>query len=48
MRAPEERFDLVCEFLNLVFNEDLHAKRVPRLWPQGTLGVMSGAACSVS
>ncbi len=28
MRAPKERFDFVHEFLNRVFIDDLHAKRV--------------------
>ena len=43
MRAPKERFDFVHAFLNRVFIEDLHAKRVLSL-ANGTLGVMSGAA----
>ena len=47
MRAPKERFDFVHEFLNRVFIEDLHAKRVLSL-ANGTLGVMSGAALAVS
>jgi hypothetical protein len=47
MRAPKERFDFVHEFLNRVFNDDLHAKRVLSL-ANGTLGVMSGAALAVS
>ena len=47
MRAPKERFDFVHAFLNRVFIEDLHAKRVLSL-ANGTLGVMSGAALAVS
>jgi hypothetical protein len=47
MRAPKERFDFVHEFLNRVFIDDLHAKRVLSL-ANGTLGVMSGAALAVS
>ena len=47
MRAPKERFDFVHEFLNRVFNDDLHAKRVLSL-ANGTPGVMSGAALAVS
>ncbi len=47
MRAPKERFDFVHEFLNRVFIEDLHAKRVLSL-ANGTLGVMTGAALAVS
>ncbi len=42
MRAPKERFDFVHEFLNRVFIDDLHAKRVLSL-ANGTLGVMTGA-----
>jgi hypothetical protein len=47
MRAPKERFDFVHEFLNRVFVDDLHAKRVLSL-ANGTLGVMAGAALAVS
>ena len=47
MRAPKERFDFVHEFLNRIFIEDLHAKRVLSL-ANGTLGVMSGACLAVS
>ena len=47
MRAPKERFDFVHEFLNRVFIDDLHAKRVLSL-ANGTLGVMTGAALAVS
>ncbi len=47
MRAPKERFDFVHEFLNRVFIDDLHAKRVLSL-ANGTLGVMSGACLAVS
>ncbi|HUV97047.1 MAG TPA: hypothetical protein VMV98_06215 [Acidobacteriaceae bacterium] len=47
MRAPKERFDFVYEYLNRVFGEDLHAKRILSL-ANGTLGVMAGAALAVS
>jgi len=47
MRAPKERFDFVHEFLNRVFIDDLHAKRVLSL-ANGALGVMTGAALAVS
>lgn len=47
MRAPKERFDFVHEYLNRVFGEDLHAKRILSL-ANGTLGVMAGAALGVS
>src|SRR5271169_2353189 len=47
MRAPKERFDFVHQFLNRIFIDDLHAKRVLSL-ANGTLGVMSGAALAVS
>src|SRR5579862_2269655 len=47
MRAPKERFDSVHEFLNRVFTDDLHAKRVLSL-ANGALGVMTGAALAVS
>ena len=47
MRAPKERFDFVHEFLNRVFIEDLHAKRVLSL-ANGALGVMSGACLAVA
>ena len=47
MRAPEERFDFVREFLNRVFIDDLHAKRILSL-ANATLGVMTGAALAVS
>src|SRR5271167_3879394 len=47
MRAPKERFDFIHEFLNRVFVDDLHAKRVLSL-ANGTLGVMTGAALAVS
>ena len=47
MRASKERFDFVHEFLNRVFSDDLHAKRVLSL-ANGTLGVMTGAALAVS
>ena len=47
MRAPKERFDFVHQFLNRVFIDDLHAKRVLSL-ANATLGVMTGAALAVS
>ena len=47
MRAPKQRIDFVNEFLNRVFVDDLHAKRILSL-ANGTLGVMSGAALAVS
>jgi hypothetical protein len=46
MRAPNEQFDFVKEFLIRIFGEDLHAKRVLSL-ANGTLGVMTGAALAV-
>jgi hypothetical protein len=47
MRAPKQQFDFVHEYLNRVFEDDLHAKRVLSL-ANGTLGVMAGAALAVS
>jgi hypothetical protein len=47
MRAPKERFEFVHEFLNRVFAEDLHAKRVLSL-ANGALGVMTAATLAVS
>src|SRR5271156_1480142 len=47
MRAPKERFDFICEFLNRGFIDDLHAKRVLSL-ANGALGVMTGACLAVS
>jgi hypothetical protein len=47
MRAPKERLDFVHEFLNRVFIDVLHAKRVLSL-TNGTLGIMSGAALAAS
>ena len=47
MRASKERSDFVHEFLNRVFIDDLHAKRVLSL-ANATLGVMTGAALAVS
>ena len=47
MRASAERIDFVHEFLNRVFAEDLHAKRVQSL-ANGALGVMTSAALAVS
>jgi hypothetical protein len=47
MRVPRERFDFVHEFLNRVFIDDLHAKRILSL-ANGALGVMAGAALAVS
>jgi hypothetical protein len=47
MRAPKDRFEFVHEFLNRVFADDLHAKRVLSL-ANGALGVMTSAALAVS
>ena len=47
MRAPKQQFDFVHEYLNRVFEDELHAKRVLSL-ANGTLGVMAGAARAVS
>src|ERR1700728_376246 len=47
MRAPKQQFDFVHEYLNRVFEDELHAKRVLSL-ANGTLGVMAGAALAVS
>ena len=47
MRGPKERFDFVHDFLNRVFADDLHAKRILSL-ANGTVGVMAGAALAVS
>ena len=47
MRAPKEQFDFVHEFLNRVFIDDLHAKRVVSL-ANGALGVITGAVLAVS
>jgi len=47
MRASQKQFDFVHEYLNRVFGEDLHAKRILSL-ANGTLGVMAGAALAVS
>ena len=47
MRAPKQQFDFVLDFLNRVFEYDLHAKRLLSL-ANGTLGVMTGAALAVS
>jgi len=47
MRGSKERSDFVHEFLSRVFIDDLHAKRILSL-ANGTLGVMTGAALSVS
>ena len=47
MRAPRERFDFVHQFLNRVFLEDLHAKRILSL-ANGALGVITGASLAVS
>ena len=46
MRAPNEPFDFVHEFLIRICGEDLYAKRVLSL-ANGTLGVMTGAALAV-
>ena len=46
MRAAQEQFDFVHDYLDRVFGEDLHAKRILSL-ANGTLGVMAGAALAV-
>ena len=47
MRSPKQQFDFVRDYLDRVFGDDLHAKRVLSL-ANGTLGVMAGAALAVS
>jgi hypothetical protein len=47
MRGPKEQSDFVRDFLNRVFADDLHAKRILSL-ANGTVGVMAGAALAVS
>src|ERR1019366_6160310 len=47
MNRPIKRFDLVRNYLDGVFAEDLHAKRVMSL-ANGALGVMTGASLAVS
>ena len=47
MRAPRNRVDFVHEFLNRVFADDLHAKRILSL-ANGALGVMTSAALAVA
>jgi len=47
MRAPRNRVDFVHEFLNRVFADDLHAKRILSL-ANGAVGVMTSAALAVA
>ena len=47
MRAANDRIEFVQEFLNRVFLNDLHAKRILSL-ANGALGVMASAALAVS
>ena len=47
MRAANDRIEFVQEFLNRVFSNDLHAKRILSL-ANGALGVMASAALAVS
>jgi Transposase DDE domain len=47
MRAARNRIDFVHEYLNRVFADDLHAKRILSL-ANGALGVMASAALAVS
>lgn len=47
MREAEKGLDFVQEFLNRVFAEDLHAKRILSL-ANGALGLMASAALAVS
>ena len=47
MRTPKDRVDFVHEFLDRIFSDDLHAKRVQSL-ANGALGVMTSAALAVS
>jgi len=46
MRGSKEQVDFVYEFVDRVFHDDLHAKRVLSL-ANGALGVMTGAALAV-
>ncbi len=47
MRAANDRIEFVQEFLNRVFSNDLHAKRILSL-ANDALGVMAPAALAVS
>ena len=47
MRAPKDRSEFVHDFLNRIFGDDLHAKRVLSL-ANGALGVMTSATLAVS
>ena len=47
MNRPIERVEFVHDYLDRIFAEDLHAKRVQSL-ANGTLGVMTSASLAVS
>src|ERR1022692_261867 len=47
MNRPIKRFDFIQNYLDAIFSEDLHAKRVKSL-TNGTLGVMTSASLAVS
>ena len=47
MNRPIKRIDFIQNYLDGIFAEDLHAKRVASL-ANGTLGVMTGASLAVS
>ena len=47
MNRPIKRIDFIQNYLDGIFAEDLHAKRVTSL-ANGTLGVMTGASLAVS
>src|ERR1035437_6729847 len=47
MNRPIKRFDFVRDYLDAIFSDDLHAKRVKSL-TDGTLGVMTSASLAVS
>ncbi len=47
MNHPIKRVDFIQDYLDGIFAEDLHAKRVKSL-ANGTLGVMTSASLAVS
>ena len=47
MNRPIKRIDFIQNYLDNIFAEDLHAKRVGSL-ANGTLGVKTGASLAVS
>ena len=47
MRLPRDRSEFVHEFMNRLFADDLHAKRILSL-ANGALGVMTSRALAVS